>query len=168
MGRLAAPLILGLAGFLFVAPESVAQDAGGRVPVVTRLVKIFAGLEARLSESIARADSSSMDKLLQDDFEMRAGNAPGTPIPRQQWMDAVIAARGGAARAEQMAVHDYGTIAVVSFTQSSDGAKPVFVVDVWRSSGAGDWRLATRYAASSEAIAGARNVVPPATIPNKF
>src|SRR5436305_11360483 len=167
MGRLAAPLILGLAGFLFVAPESVAQDAAGRVPIVTRLVKVFADLEARLSESIGRADSSSVDKLLQDDFEMRLGNAPGTPVPRQQWIDAMIAARGGAARAEQMAVHDYGTIAVVSFTQSSNGAKPVFVVDVWRNSGAGEWRLATRYAASSEAIAGLPNTAPAATGPNK-
>jgi len=168
MGRLTAPLILGLAGFLFAAPESVAQHAAGRVPIVTRLVKIFADLEARLSESIARADSSSMNKLLQDDFEMRLGSAPATPIPRQQWIDAVIAGRRGPARAEQMAVHDYGTIAVVSFTQSADGAKPVFVVDVWRSSGAGDWRLATRYAASSEAIAGLPNMVAPATITNKF
>src|SRR3954451_9093033 len=100
MGRLAAPLILGLAGFLFAAPASVAQDAAGRVPTVTRLVKIFADLETRLNESIARADSSSMDKLLQDDFEMRVGNAPGTPVPRRKWIDVMIAARGGAARAE--------------------------------------------------------------------
>ena len=46
-----------------------------------------------------------------------------------------------------MAVHDYGTIAIVSFKQGAIGGT-VFVVDVWRGQGT-DWKLAVRYASSA-------------------
>jgi hypothetical protein len=51
---------------------------------------------------------------------------------------------------EQMAVHDHGELAAVSFLMSpppgAAGALPVFIVDTWARDGDA-WRLKTRYAA---------------------
>ncbi len=43
-----------------------------------------------------------------------------------------------------MAVHDFGGVAVASFTQDTQSG-PIFVVDVWRGSGDA-WQLQVRYA----------------------
>jgi hypothetical protein len=43
----------------------------------------------------------------------------------------------------RMAVHDFGAIAIASFTQDAVGGS-VFVVDVWLGQGT-DWKLAVRY-----------------------
>lgn len=161
-----APLMLALAGLLFAANATFAQQAPSRVPTVTRLVKIFAELETGLDEAIVHADTAAVDKLVAEDFEMRAGNAPGTPIPRDAAMEAVQ--REGLHRFEQIAVHDYGTVAVVSFAQRPvrNGGAPVFVIDVWRrassESSPDAWKLATRYAGSSAPIGldGKLNTVP--------
>jgi hypothetical protein len=153
------PTFIGLLALpaMFVASlPSVAADeqpTGGRVPTVTRLVKMFLEKEASLGAAVRNGDPTALGALLTDDFELRSGARAASPIPRADWMRALLRTRDPGGDISRMAVHDFGTIAVVSFTQDAVGG-PVFVVDVWRGQET-DWRLAVRYAspAGSSAFA---------------
>ena len=133
---------------LFTAPLPTLADeppGGGRVPTVTRLVKVFLDKEAQLGAAVRGADAAALGNLLTDDFELRAGARAASPVPRDDWMRELMRTREPGGDISRMAVHDYGTVAIASFTQESS-AGPVFVVDVWRAQGA-DWKLAVRYSA---------------------
>ena len=67
---------------LMVPPRSVAAQTqgSGNVPTVTRLVKIFLDKEQALGTAIRAGDSTALEGLLTDDFEVREGAQPGTPI----------------------------------------------------------------------------------------
>jgi hypothetical protein len=128
-----------------------AETASNRIPTVTRLVQLFTGLEATLLDAQFKGDAAALGNLLTDNFEMRIDATPGEPIPRAEWLKRVIEQRR-AGQSEQMAVHDYGDIAIVSFLLKSEVTtkhpNAVFMVDVWRRAGT-DWKLATRYAANA-------------------
>ncbi|MGE5117463.1 MAG: hypothetical protein ACM3N6_13340, partial [Betaproteobacteria bacterium] len=87
-------------------------------------------------------------RLTTDDFELRVARRPGVPVARAEWLGALAARRPGEASVEQMAVHDHGAVADVSFLlrPAEAGAAPLFVVDSWRREGGG-WKLQVRYAA---------------------
>jgi hypothetical protein len=128
-------------------PSTAADEppTGGRVPTVTRLVKLFLEKEASLASAIRSADANALGALLTDDFELRTGARAASPIPRADWMRELLRTRDPGGDINGMAVHDFGTVAIASFTQG--GAKgPLFVVDVWRGQAGGDWKLAIRYA----------------------
>ncbi|HTL77109.1 MAG TPA: nuclear transport factor 2 family protein [Casimicrobiaceae bacterium] len=140
-----------------VAAAAIAQPAPQTtsVPTVTRLVKMFSDLERRLVEKTHAKDASALDALLDPSFEMRIGSAPGVPVPRDAWIrDARKSA--AAPRIEQMAVHDFGDLAVVSFREASaaSGARrrghDRFVVDCWRRDGE-TWKLVVRYVSDASA-----------------
>ena len=153
----AALLCLPLAGPASAADE---RPTGGRVPTVTRLVKLFLEREAALSDAIHKGDAQSLAGQLADDFEMRTSARAATPVPRSEWMRDVLRTRDGGDDIGRMAVHDYGTLAVVSFTMTAK-AGAIFVVDLWR--GQGDsWKLAVRYASP---VGAAQFVVPGAGSP---
>jgi len=139
-----------LAIFLTAGSSPVLSESAGqpRIPTVTRLVQQFTAFENLLIESVGKQDSAGLQKILADDFEMRAGAMPGTPTPRVEWIGRSLKEPAALSGIEQMAVHDYGDIAVVSFLgrRDADGARGnLFVIDVWsRSQGA--WKLSTRYA----------------------
>ena len=147
-----------------VAP-TLAQPApaSGRIPTVTRLVKLFTGLEMDVVAKTHAKDLSALDALLDPSFELRAGNAPGTPVPRDAWIRDVRAASRSPPRIEhnafekcveeapriaQMAVHDFGDVAIVSFRETAVAGAPGrsarLVVDCWKRDGAA-WKLAVRY-----------------------
>lgn len=150
------PVLLLAAGFATAALPAVADDnaAPGRVPTVTRLVKICSTLENDLNAAILRRDSAALDRMLAPDFEMRAGAMPGRPIPRAAWLAQALSDPPFTWRNEQMAAHEYGNVVVVSFlwnvetaagTDVAAGFAPrLFVVDTWIQD-AGNWRLGTRY-----------------------
>src|SRR5436305_1149709 len=116
--------VLILATALFALPALAQTSANSaRVPTVTRLVKQFSELESRLDASIAARDERAVTEILDADFEARLSPTPGTPVPRADWIRTAIAARRQPARIEQMAVHDFGTVAVVSFRQVDASAK---------------------------------------------
>jgi len=122
---------------------------------------LFTERENRLAERLAARDAVGAGDLLTEDFELRAGAEPGRPIPRADWLAQSVQAPGRAGTPTQMAVHDLGSVAVVSFTQRFDGAKAsLFVVDVWRRAG-DEWKLAIRYAAPAGANALIPGVPPP-------
>ena len=92
---------------------------------LTRTVKIFSELENQLDDARRSHDETALTKLLDANFEQRGGNTPSAPTPRAKWL-----AQRSPSKAEisQMAVHEYGNVAVVSF---ADAAQRAFVVDVW-------------------------------------
>jgi hypothetical protein len=142
---MAAALLLASSGSAAQPPEA------GRIPTVTRTVKLFSGLEMQLAENLHGGKKQEAEALLEDDFELRPSNAPGVSTPRADWLAATVGKYALPARTEQMAVHDLGSAAVVSFLQPAsenearDRSRDLFVVDVWKRDG-DHWKLAVRYA----------------------
>src|SRR4029079_17129866 len=62
---------------LALAAPAIGQPTG-RIPTVTRLVKIFSELETRIVDSAHAGDASALDAMLDAAFELRVGDAPGT------------------------------------------------------------------------------------------
>jgi len=132
------------------ATASSSGDGIGRIPTVTRLVHIFLQLEGKLSEAVEQRDMPTVSNLLSDDFEMRVGAMPGTPIPRAAWIQQSFVEHESSTEMEQMAVHDFGKIAIVSYLWKIKAIKSkmerdIFIVDTWWQE-AGAWKLAVRYA----------------------
>ena len=133
-----------------------AQPSGtpARIPTVTRLVKQFFELERTLNEKLAANETAALDTLIDADFEARSAVNPGTPIPRTEWLRAA-SGQPERPRIDQMAVHDFGNIAIVSFTQSGrpkaatrDASR--MIVDCWKRSGE-RWLLVVRYESTATA-----------------
>ena len=125
-------------------PDAQAAEGPARVGTITRLVKLFQDKEASLASAVRNADGAALAKLLADDFELRTGARAANPVPRAQWMAELLRSRDPGGEIRGMAVHDFGSLAVASFTQDTQSA-PIFVVDVWRRSGDA-WQLQVRYA----------------------
>ena len=170
---LAAALVLGCA--TATLPAVYAQDASGRVPTVTRLVKIFLDREGELLNAMHGKDAAAIERQLADDFELRVGHRPGVPVPRADFLSQIQAETVAGYTVEQMAVHEIGTTAIVSFMlrpeagRARDGLLPLFVVDTW-TGGIDNYRLRVRYVAPA---LGARVRIPGAgaeqpQIPKKY
>ncbi|HEY3563657.1 MAG TPA: nuclear transport factor 2 family protein [Casimicrobiaceae bacterium] len=127
---------------LAAATPGQAQPSA-RVPTVTRLVKLFSELETRLVDSAHAGDASALDAMLDANFELRVGDAPGTPVPRDEWLRLARASGETQPRLSQMAVHGFGDLATVSFADAAT-KPPRFIVDVWKRDG-DRWKLAVRY-----------------------
>ncbi len=157
-----------LFGAMAATPASSAETARGTVQTVTRLVKVFLDKEASLGAAIRNVNAAALEALLTDDFELRTGARPASPVPRADWMREVLRSRDSGGEVSRMAVHDYGAVAIVSFTQDGAGGA-MFVVDVWRAE-AKDWKLAVRYASPAGSPAFAIPGVGPAEaeIPKKY
>jgi len=147
--------VLSLAAGLALAgtsPGAIAAHNAVRIPNVTRWVRIFSKLELKLDEALRRHDAKSVSDLLSGNFEMRVAARPGSPIPRASWIQQSLANPGRDSALEQMAVHAYDNLAVVSFMwtvtaeSQATGSEQVFVVDIWKRT-AGSWKLSVRYAA---------------------
>jgi hypothetical protein len=128
-------------------PAAAQSDVGlARTPTVTRLVQAFGDLEGRLDAAARAGDNQALDRLLAADFELRNAALPGVPLPRARFIERMQAQPAATGRTEQMAVHDFGATAVVSFVVRHDSdAASLFVVDVWGKVGS-DWQLEVRYA----------------------
>jgi len=169
-------IVLLVSALYIASPSGWAADEAtpeSRIPTVTRMVKQFTELESSLAASIKAGDEAGLQKLLADDFELRTGSMPGNPTPRAEWIRSLLLRRDVAYSIEQMAVHDLGNHAVVSFVEKSarkeaKAAPNIFVVDVWKRSG-NDWKLAIRYAsaASRDVVIPGASAESPA-IPKKY
>jgi len=132
-----------LAAVALAATAPVLAQPSARIPTVTRLVKIFSELETRLVDSAHAGDASTLDAMLDANFEMRVADTPGTPVPRDEWIRRARASGETQPRLAQMAVHDFGDLATVSFAEAAT-KPPRFIVDIWKREGDG-WKLAVRY-----------------------
>ncbi len=133
-----------------LASHAQAQAVHTQIPVVTRLVQIYSDYERRLADAINRKDSGEIGRLVAHDFELRSANNIGVPTPRAAWIAQSLKEPSATITIGQMAVHDYGTIQVVSFVMQRAPAagrkRGIAVVDVWMKSGENSV-LNTRYAA---------------------
>lgn len=147
-------LLLVLSVTVLASPSTPVYAAANavRIPNVTRWVRIFSELEYKLSEAVRQRNSQIVSKLLADDFEMRISAMPGNPIPRGAWIRQAITEPKLQSTLEQMAVHSYDKLAIVSYLWTvapetqPDAVRQIYIVDIWRQV-AGGWRLAIRYAA---------------------
>ena len=133
-----------------LASQAQAQAVRTQIPVVTRLVQLYSDYEQRLAEAINRKDNGEIDRLVANDFELRSANDIGIPVPRADWIAQSLKEPPASVSIEQMAVHDYGNIQIVSFVMKRAMATRrelgIAVVDVWMQSGETSI-LKTRYAA---------------------
>jgi ketosteroid isomerase-like protein len=116
----------------------------------TRQVKIFLDLETQLMEAQRSGDAAAVDKFITSDFEQRNAAQPGNPTPRAEWRASMREQWPGEIWLEQMAVHDRGDTALVSFLVRPGGKLPMMVVDAWIRAAEG-WQLKVRYLSPSAA-----------------
>jgi len=140
-------LILALCGLL-TDPVMAQSSAPHPAPTPTRGMVVFGNLEQDLAKAIAGGRGADADKLLASDFEQRDAAAPAQPLPRAEWLAGRRAGETLPALS-QMTVHDFGSLAVVSFISSvvpppPSASRDDFIVDVWRNEG-GQWQLQVRY-----------------------
>ena len=141
-----------------------AAPAAPQVPTVTRLVKLFDGLEGELQAALGRADTATLDRLVAADFEQRSGAEPGAPLPRAEWLQLNSQRSDAPSQRLQMAAHERGDTLIVSFLWAhADKRRDLFVVDVWQRQ-QDQFQLATRYVASAS---GPRSARPAADTPPK-
>jgi hypothetical protein len=149
MLRLARCVVLVLCAAALTS-QVQAQTVRTQIPVVTRLVQIYADHERRLADAINRKDSGEIDRLVADDFELRSANNIGVATPRADWIAQSLKEPSAPMSIGQMAVHDYGDIRIVSFVMTRAAAagrrRGIAVVDVWMQSGDSSV-LKIRYAA---------------------
>ncbi|HSV23962.1 MAG TPA: hypothetical protein VLJ17_13140 [Xanthobacteraceae bacterium] len=66
--------------------QVLAQPVRTQIPVVTRLVQIYADYERRLADAIQHRDSGEIDRLVAADFELRTADNIGIAVPRADWI----------------------------------------------------------------------------------
>lgn len=136
-------LILWLLVNVVVSASSYAAD---NVVSPTRLVVVFSQLAEELDVAAKHADAGVVEKLLAPNFEMRIGTMPGNPVPRATWLRQMQTDPDAKLALTQMAVHDLGSVAVVSYLNKRAASKDdVYIVDVWKKQDL-NWQLAVRYA----------------------
>jgi hypothetical protein len=157
----------------WLAVPALAQPSPqpGRIPTVTRLVKQFSELEASVVAKAHAQDRGALDAVLDPSFEMRIADRPGVPVPRDASIRQLRAAPTDV-RIDQMAVHDLGDIALVSFRATAANKRAVasqsgsFIVDCWKRAG-DEWKLAVRYAGDASAH-GLASPAPGRTIDKRY
>lgn len=135
-------------GALALLPLPAWGQARSRTVTMTRQVKIFLDLEMQLIDAQRAGNTDAVDKLITSDFEQRSAQQPGNPVPRAEWRDSMHEQWPGEAWIEQMAVHDRGDTALVSFLVRPGGRPPMMVVDAWIRAADG-WQLKVRYLSPS-------------------
>lgn len=130
--------------------QGKAQTVRIQGPLATRLVKLYSDYESRLAEAINRRDDTEIDRLVARNFELRSTNNIATPTPRADWISQLFTEPAAAVSIGGMAVHDYGSVRIVSFLmkrKTADHNLPsVAIIDVWMKSG-NTSILKVRYAA---------------------
>ena len=146
-------------GLLVCAGPAFASTAPspGRVALLTRPMAEFYHREQALAQALEAGQSKAAEGMLTPNFEVRTAANPGKPIPRAQWIQWMLRDKPMDARIDGMAVHDYGTVAVVSFHQhdvlgAAHVANDRFIVDVWVKQ-ASNWLLSVRYSAAGRSAA---------------
>ena len=138
--------------------EPVKPPLTPRIITATRQVTIFTGLEKQMLQAVQKKDKTSLQAMLDDDFEIYMPDAD--PLAGDDWVDSVMAPAFSLKSyvLRQMAVVDLGDSAVVKYERilqstykgRNDGGE-FFVVDLWKKNG-DSWKLASRYVAKVGSI----------------
>ena len=137
---------------------------GHGIVTMTRGMRMFGDAETALIVAMKSRDTAALDKLVGPTFEQRSQDAPGAPLARDEWVAQAGAAAAKSTGLQQMAVHDYGDLSVVSFLWTRQAPQAsAFVVDVWQRGELGQYVLMTRYFSPLPAASGKmKRPVPPA------
>ncbi len=128
--------------------------AGGHV---TRAVQEFTQRVMALQRAAGAGDADRVGELLGGGFEALRAEQPAEPIPREDWLAAMRAAGIARIQVEEMAVREYGPVAVVTFVMRTEGQpQSRLVTDTWQLEG-GRWHLQGRVSAPLPAEAGGRS-----------
>jgi len=162
---LIALCMLAASGGVLAAGQATPSGRGGAVVTPTRNVLIFTKLENEWFDGVQRHDAQAMRRYVADDFEIRTSQFPGVPTALADALEQWSREPATHASIDQMAVHEYGDLMLVSFrwtVAGGDSAHTYFVVDAWKRVGT-DWKAAVRYAAPVDEHAAA---VPGAVAPD--
>jgi hypothetical protein len=163
----AAAVAAALGALVALATPGHAADAPAGshgIVTMTRGMKVFGDAETELIAALKAQDAAALDRLVGPDFEQRTQGAPGTPVPREDWLKQASTELAKATGVREMAVHDFGDIAIVSFVLVRDAPQAsAFVVDVWQRKSAGEaGQLQTRYLSAAPASAPRKRPAVPA------
>lgn len=137
-------------------PVNATPEAAPMVPrspafvaMPTRLVTLFTEQEKAIAAALIKGDHAALDRLVAENFELRAGSRADQAVPRDAWLAHSQAHPEHAAMLspQHMAVWDFGTNAVVNFKWTNTGqaqATDLFVIDVWKRTD-DNWKLAIRF-----------------------
>ncbi len=147
------PLLLLILPALLLAQDqapSGGRPGKGRILTPTRSVTKYTALEKNLFQALQENNRAGVENILTEDFEAWSAEK-NPPTPRAEWVE-TFAGNLKSFRIHNMAVREFGDVAVVSFLLERTGMangkamSPVlFVVDVWQQKGD---KLAVRYASS--------------------
>ena len=144
-----------VASVLFVSQFSIAQSqapaAHGAGGTLTRSASKYKDLETALLQAQQDKRQDDVNRMVDDDFEVWSAEK-NEPTPRDVWVQGWMTGNSSWFQIRNVAVREFGDIAVVSFLldrRGEMGDKPVtptvFVVDVWRQ---GTSKLVVRYVSS--------------------
>src|SRR5712671_359898 len=108
-------LIVMLTG-IACSQSPISQGPTKRIETSTRLVAVFSDLSNELFQSIQKRDVAAFDRLVGEDFELRASSAPDNPKSREEWQQLEFRRPLDSFRISQMAVRGLrDDVAIVSF-----------------------------------------------------
>jgi hypothetical protein len=124
------------------------RPSGGRTETPTRGVVKYKAMERALLQAQQDKQQEAVGKLLAEDFEVWSAEA-NEPTPREIFEQKATGANISWFQIRNMAVRDFGSVAIVSFLLDRRGemngkavTPTVFVVDVWQQQ---TGKLAVRY-----------------------
>ena len=143
-----ALLMVGVAAWAQDVRPTGGRPAGGRVESPTRGVVKYKALEQALLQAEQDKRPEAAADHVTEDFEIWSAEK-NEPTPRELWEQNLKSSNVSWFQIRNMAVRDFGSVAVVSFLldrRGEVGGKPVkptvYVVDVWQQPAG---KLAVRY-----------------------
>jgi Domain of unknown function (DUF4440) len=125
-------------------PPGVDGSRGAPGAMATRSVSHYLELERALADALHARRRDAVQQMLAPDFEVRTAEALDA-VPAADWLAEQLRA-APAMRVRDLAVREFGDVAVVSFWVDAavPGARrsPLYVIDVWQQ---GQGKLAARY-----------------------
>jgi hypothetical protein len=113
--------------------------------MATRSVTQFLDLERSLAAALQERRRDAVLPMLTDDFELRSAESLDA-VGAADWLASQMSPGAAAMRVRDLAVREFGDVAVVSFfldaTAPSKPRSTLWVVDVWRQA---EHKLAVRY-----------------------
>jgi hypothetical protein len=141
---------------LVLSALTLAASAQSRLPpgvdgsertaaTATRSVSQYLQLERSLAAALQEGRHDAVLAMLAADFELRADDSLD-PIATSKWLAEQMRPGAPASRVRDLAVREFGDVAVVSFLLDETSARArrltLYVVDVWRQA---EHKLAVRY-----------------------
>lgn len=154
---------------LALATAAGAADHG--TPLPTRLVQGATQAEEAVLAAARAHDARQLEGLLGDDFAMISAAHADSPVPYEDWVDAMARPGAGGYEVRSVLAQEVApgrVLASLVLQPQARHAAPVFVVDLWQSD-ATPWRLLSRHASMAGGRVGTiPGDAPSRQLPKKF